>query len=162
MISPATGEVVFSDGLGFGPLELYSVLNQVDICSMPFPLVSGWTKRVMGVHPSNHGEFDVEIVCDGDDRVQTVAVSHVHSFYQSDTPEDSERRAFHVGIINFDLLGQREFSWGEVLSCLDIERNKDWLVVVYTTEIAVPLSRAELLRCLYEHQPEPQDNSASE
>lgn len=39
---------------------------------------------------------------------------------------------------------------GEVV---DIEHNKDWLIVVYTVGPQIPLHRAELLRELYEHEP---------
>jgi hypothetical protein len=117
----------------------------------------GWSKYILGNHPSDHGQFEVEAVCDSSRRIETVAVAHIHSFYQQDTAGDSERHAFHEGIISTDLRGQREFSWGLALSCLDTRANKDWLVIAYTAELHVPLRRAEFLRHLYEHEPMPEN-----
>ncbi|HSI15763.1 MAG TPA: hypothetical protein VK961_27190 [Chthoniobacter sp.] len=119
---------------------------------LPIP---GWTQHLLGVHPSEYGLFEVEAVSDRDSHIQAVLLAHSHSFYQSDTPSDSERRTFHEGVIGSDLLGQREFSWGEAFCRLDTGNNKDWLVIVYTIGPQVPLPRAELLRHLREHEPIP-------
>lgn len=154
MILPATGEVIFSDGLHFSPHEPLSVSSGTP--RRPFGLVRGWSKYVLGKHSSDHGEFEVEVVCDTGRRIETVAVAHIHPFYERETAGDSERHAYHEGIIATDLRGQREFSWGMALSCLDTRANKDWLVVVYTAELHVPLRRAEFLRHLYEHEPVPE------
>jgi hypothetical protein len=79
------------------------------------------------------------------DRIQVVLMSHRHSFYELNTPDDAERRAFHEGVIHTDLAGQREFSWGEVLCRLEPIPNKDWLVVAYSNESKVPLPDREVL-----------------
>jgi hypothetical protein len=153
MISPVTGEVVFSDGLRFSPHEPLSESHIQDARSHSQLPIPGWTQHILGVHPSSHGPFEVEAVSDRDSRIQAVLVAHAHSFYQPGTPNDSERRAFHESVIGSDLHGQQEFSWGKAFCRLDIEHNKDWLVVVYTVGPQVPLHRAELLRHLREHEP---------
>jgi hypothetical protein len=160
MISPVAGEVVFSDGLRFSPHEPLSASHIQDARSHSRLPIPGWTQHILGVHPSEHGSFEVEAVSDRDSRIQAVLVAHSHSFYQPGTPNDSERRAFHESIIGSDLHGQQEFSWGEVFCRLDVEHNKDWLAVVYTVGPQVPLQRAELLRHLREYEPVPNSRNA--
>jgi hypothetical protein len=152
MISPISGEVVFSDGLRFSPHEALCEAHIRDARSHSMLPVPGWTQHVLGGHPSEHGRFEVEAVSDRDSRIQVVLLAHSHPFYQSDTPGDAERRTFHESIIGTDLLGQREFSWGEAFCRLDAKNNRDWLVIVYTAGPQVPLQRAELLRHLREHE----------
>src|SRR3954462_2189054 len=122
MISPVSGEIAFSDGLRFSPHEPLSNERAPDIRSHSLP-ISGWTQHFLGVHPSDHGPFEVEAVSDGDNRIQAVLVAHSHSFYDPHTPKDSERRAFHESVIGTDLLGQHGFSWGEAFCRLDTEHN---------------------------------------
>jgi hypothetical protein len=153
MISPVSGEVVFSDGLQFSPHASLTASHIRDARSHRLLPIPGWTQHRLGVHPSEHGSFEVEAVSDRDSRIQVVLVSHAHSFYQPNTPNDSERRAFHESILGSDLLGQREYSWGEAFCRLDTERTMDWLVIVYTVGPQIPLQRAELLLHLYEHEP---------
>jgi len=160
MISPVSGEVAFFDGLRFGPHEALSESHVRDARSHTMLPIPGWTQHLLGIHPSDHGSFEVEAVSDRDSRIQAVLVAHSHSFYQPDTPSDSERRTFHESIIGSDLLGQREFSWGEAFCRLDTTHNKDWLVIVYTVGPQVPLHRAELLRHLREHEPVPGSRNA--
>ena len=145
MILPNTGEVIFLDGLHFHPHGKLPA----DAPGLLFPPVPGWSKFVLGPHPADRGEFQVEVVCDAKRRVRTVAVSHQHPFYQPDTPGDAERRAFHEGVIGSDLRGQREFSWGYALLCMDEKANRNWLVVFYSTELHVPLGRVEGLPQLF-------------
>jgi len=86
---------------------------------------------------------------------RVLLLAHTHPFYQADTPDDSERRAFHEGIISSDLAGQREFSWGQVFCRLDNKSNKDWLVLAYTLGPQVPMQTAAVLLHLHDHEPEP-------
>jgi len=160
MISPVSGEVVFSDGLRFSPHEALSASHIQDARSHSLLPIPGWTQHRLGIHPSKHGPFEVEAVSDRDSRIQAVLVAHAHSFYRPDTPNDSERRAFHEGVIGSDLLGQREFSWGEAFCRLDPDHNKDWLVIVYTAGPQIPLQRAELLRHLRGHVLVPDSRNA--
>jgi hypothetical protein len=155
MISPVTGEVVFSDGLRFSPHEELSaehIRDAVSHAQLPIP---GWTHHLLGIHPAAYGRFEVEAISDRDSRIQAVMAAHLHPFYRLDTPEDSERRVFHEGIIAQDLHGQREFKWGTVYSKLEIKNNKDWLVIVYTTGPQIPLQEAQLTRYLSEREPLP-------
>ena len=71
--------------------------------------VPGWSGHQLGVHPSELGDFDVEVLTDAESRVQLALLAHVHSFYQRETPRDAERRAFHEGVVHSELDGQREF-----------------------------------------------------
>lgn len=145
MILPNTGEVIFSDGLHFRPHGKLVVNTP----GQPFAPVPGWSKFMLGPHPADRGEFEVEVVCDSQQRLRTVAVSHQHPFYQSNTAGDAERRTFHEGVLGSDLRGQHEFSWGYALLCQDEHANRNWLVVFYTTELHVPLGRVEGLHQLY-------------
>ena len=151
MISPVTGEVIFSDGLRFRPHEPLRASHIRDACSHTQLPIPGWTQHLLGVHSSDHGSFEVEAVSDRDSRIQAVLVSHSHYFYQPGTPDDLERRVFHEGVIGADLHGQREFPWGEAFCKLDTAHNQDWLVVIYTVGPQVPLHHAELRRYLYAH-----------
>jgi hypothetical protein len=160
MISPVTGEVAFSDGLRFSPHEPLSDGRIRDARSHSQLPIPGWTQHILGIHASEHGFFEVEAVSDRDDRIQAVLVAHSHSFYQPDTPNDSERRAYHESVIGSDLHGQQEFSWGEAFCRLDAEDNKDWLVIVYKVGPQVPLQRVELLRHLREHEHLPSSRKA--
>jgi len=117
----------------------------------------GWKRHVLGAHDSEHGTFEVEALSSGGDRVQVVLLAHQHAFYEPNTPEDAERRAFHDGVIHSDLAGQREFSWGEVRHRLEPKPNKDWLVVAYSHEARMPLpDRDDILRLLA-HEIAPDD-----
>lgn len=155
MISPITGEVAFTDGLRFSPHEPLSEAHIKDARTHVQIQIPGWTSHVLGAHSSSYGVFDVEAVSDEESRIQAVLVSHIHSFYESGTANDSERRAFHESIIARELHGQQEFSWGTVFCRLLAQHNRDWLVVVYNIGPHVPLHRAELLRHLREHEPVP-------
>jgi hypothetical protein len=155
MISPVTGEVLFSDGVRFSPHDPLSrrhLHHARAHVSLPIP---GWTQHFLGIHPSDRGSFEIEAVSGPESRIQAVLLAHSHSFYQPDTPNDSERRAFHQGVIAADLCGQREFSWGQAFCRLEPTPNKDWLVVVYSIGPPVPLYHAALLRHLREHEPVP-------
>ena len=87
-----------------------------------------------------------------------VLLSHHHSFYQPDTPHDAERRAFHEGVIAKDLMGQKEFDWGEALCRLETSRNKDWLVIAYSRDAKVPLEVKQMLSSLLAHERMSEEN----
>jgi hypothetical protein len=151
MISPVSGEVVFSDGLRFSRHEALSASHgRKALSRSPLP-IPGWTQHRFGIHPASHGPFEVE--SDRGNRIHMVMVAHSNPFYGPDTSIDSERRAFHDSVIASDLLGQREFSWGEVFCRLDTTEKKDWLVIAYAAGPQIPLHRAGLLRQLYEREP---------
>jgi hypothetical protein len=121
--------------------------------------IPGWTLHLLGEHESDHGCFEVQAVSDPACRIQTVLLSHAHPFYSEETPEDAERHAFHEGVIESDLGGVREFSWGEVFCRVDEDSNKDWLVVVYKSGPKVPLHPPILPRQLRAHAPVPEPAS---
>jgi hypothetical protein len=156
MISRTTGEIVLANGVIFAPqcglLEEHLIeLREHHELSVP-----GWTLHLLGEHESDHGTFEVQAVSDPKCRIQTVLLSHVHPFYGDETPEDSERHAFHQGVIESDLGGLREFSWGEVFCRVDESSNKDWLVVAYKPGPHVPLRPPVLPRQLRARSPLPE------
>src|SRR5258707_2685091 len=124
MISRASGEATFV-ALRILPQAILAPGQAQGTHALPVP---GWSQHVLGIHHSDRGAFEVEAISDQQCRIQVVLLAHHHSFYQAGTPEDSERRAFHEGVISSDLAGQREFSWGRVFCRLDNKSNKDWLV----------------------------------
>ncbi len=87
--------------------------------------------------------------------VEAGYLSHRHPFYQLDTPEDAERRAYHEGVIAFDLRGQLEFPWGHVFCRLQLGPKCDWLVVVYNPFDNVPLHARAAEMFLTAHEPVP-------
>jgi len=151
MISRFTGEVTFQD-LRILPQAALVSAEAGRAQSLP---VAGWLHHVLGIHHSDRGAFEVEVVLDAQRRIRIVLLAHSHPFYLADTPEDAERRAFQEGIISSDLAGQREFSWGQVVCRIDKKANKDWLVVAYTIGPKVPMQTDEVLRHFYAHDPEP-------
>jgi hypothetical protein len=155
MISPVTGEVFFSDGLRFSAQEALSEKHICDARAHALLPIPGWTRHVLGVHPADRGDFEIEAISDRDSRIQVVLLSHAHAFYELGTPSDSERRAFHEGILNLELFGQREYSWGEAFCRLEPQANRDWLVIVYALGGGIPLHAGVLLSQLYEHEPAP-------
>jgi hypothetical protein len=156
MIAARTGEIDFEDGLRItahvliGQLRRRLPVEKVSVCELP---IKGWRKYELGEHTSDFGVFTVEAVTSSELRVEGVFLSHSHSFYESATKDDSERRAFHDGVIASDLLGQREFPLGHVFCRLDRESNRDWLVVIYNPFASVPLHQREEFRVLFAHEP---------
>jgi len=162
MIDRATGEVDFQSGLHFAPHCLVEKLVTLAGTGTKFKtqtlLLKGWKRHLLGAHDSEHGTFEVEALSSGGDRIQVVLLAHQHAFYEPNTPEDAERRAFHDGVIHSDLAEQREFSWGEVRHRLELKPNKDWLVIAYSHEARIPLpDRDDILRLLA-HEIPPGDN----
>jgi hypothetical protein len=155
MISHVTGEVAFEDGLRFAPQEELAEGHLRSARSHRLIEEAGWSQHVLGVHRSDHGDFEVEAVSDRSCRIQMVLMAHSHPFYQPDTRDDSERRAFHEGVLESDGLAQGSFSWGEVLRRLDPAANRDWIVVVYSLGPHVPRLDPAPLPRLYEYQPKP-------
>lgn len=152
MISRITGEVKF-ENLLITPQAIVPVGLRQKTRALPVP---GWSRHQLGVHQSDLGAFDVEVLSDADGRVQLALLAHAHPFYERGTPGDAERHAFHEGIIDSELAGQREFSWGEVLCRLDQHANKDWLVVAYNQGPHVPIMFPEVLLHLHGRQPYPE------
>ena len=158
MIIASTGEVCFETGLCVAPHQPFqSILadakwkNQSTVSLRKLPL-EGWTQYVLGIHKSDHGDFEVELATGPELRVEGVFLSHHHSFYDPSTPEDAERRTFHEGVIAADLHGQREFSWGHIFCRVDTKANRDWLVLIYNPFSNVPLHAREVYRQLFEHE----------
>ncbi len=158
MISAKTGEVLFSTGLCFGPQELLTSEHIREARKHLLLPVPGWSHHVLGRHPSEHGEFEVEAVTDRQSRIQIVLLAHAHSFYHEGTPDDSERRVYHEAVMVADLHGESEFSWGRVFCQLDDRTNRDWLVVAYSSDSHVPLASPELIRHLREQEPMPEED----
>ena len=162
MINRVTGEIDFKDGL--------QILPHCAANSLPTPperplkvqtqklSLGTWKRRVLGAHPSEHGIFEVEVLSADDDCIHVVLLSHHHRFYEAGTPEDAERRAFHEGVVNSDLGGQREFTWGEVICRLEMPATRDWLVVAYNRQPRVPLQEKTVLLHLCAHEKLPDDN----
>jgi hypothetical protein len=120
--------------------------------------LTGWKRHVLGLHTSEHGTFEVEALS-AEEGIQVVLLAHRHAFYEQNTPDDAERRAFHEGVISSDLAGQREFTWGEVICRLERASNKDWLVIAYSREAKVPLQVKEVLLRLCAHEKMPEQHS---
>ena len=134
MISRITGEISFRDGFHIAPQRPIESVHAKQTLTL-----KGWKRHILGIHPSEHGDFEVEALSTEQDRIQVVLLAHRHPFYEASTPADADRRVFHEGVINSDLAGQREFSWGEVVCRLEATRNKDWLVIAYSRDADVPL-----------------------
>lgn len=157
MITAITGEAAFSDGLQVAPHSLFSDLlkthpghaTSVRVRELP---VEGWKQLVLGIHASDKGEFEVEAAMGPEHRVEGLFLSHHHSFYEARIPADSERRAFHEGVIATDLRGQHEFSWGHVFCRLDKKTNRDWLVLIYSPFSNIPMHKREVYKILTEHE----------
>jgi hypothetical protein len=144
MINRVTGEIDFRDGLRILPhctVDSLEIVQErpVKVRTQKL-LLGGWKRHVLGTHLSEHGNFEVEALSANDDCIHVVLLSHEHAFYESGTLEDAERRAFHEGLVNSDLAGQREFAWGEVICRLEMPANRDWLVVAYNRQPRVPFS----------------------
>jgi hypothetical protein len=154
MISRITGEVSFQSGFHISPHRAIETSHK----SQALPL-KGWKRHILGSHPSEHGNFEVEAISKDEDRIQLVLLAHQHSFYRPGTPLDAERRAFHEGVISLDLAGQREFSWGEVVCRLEAGSNKDWLVIAYNRDADVPLGEREVLLRLLAHEKIPDEST---
>ena len=163
MINRTTGEISFRDGLHIVPHSGIQSLMANDevrpkIRTQKLSL-KGWKRHVLGFHDSEHGTFEVEVLSADEDRIHVVLLAHRHEFYESTTPGDAERRAFHEGVVNVDLAGQKEFKWGEVLFRLESASNKDWIVVAYSREAARPLQVKEAILRLCAHEDLPGDNT---
>jgi hypothetical protein len=163
MINCVTGEIDFGDGLRIVPhcpLDSSSTGREKSAKVQTQKLSLGdWKRHVLGSHPSEHGTFEVEALSADDDCIHVVLLSHQHRFYEAGTPEDAERRAFHEGVVNSDLAGQREFTWGEVICRLETPAKRDWLVVAYNRQPRVPLPEKTVLLRLCAHERLPDHNA---
>ena|SRR6202453_2239159 len=161
MIIASTGEVYFGKALSVMPHQPFSSImvdakRKGDFSKRKLP-IEGWTQFMLGIQKSDHGDFEVEVVTGPELRVEGVFLSHHHTFYDPKTPDDTERRVFHDSVIAFDLRGQREFSWGHVFCRVDVQSNRDWLVVIYNPFSQVPLHAREAYRKLFAHEIPPAD-----
>jgi hypothetical protein len=160
MIIASTGEVYFGKTLSVLPHQPFpSIMVDVKrkgVSRRKLP-IEGWTQYMLGIHKSDHGDFEVEVVTGSELRIEGVFLSHHHSFYDPRTPDDAERRIFHDGVIASDLRGQREFSWGHVFCRVDTKANRDWLVIVYNPFSEVPLRAREAYRQLFAYEIPPAD-----
>jgi hypothetical protein len=164
MINRATGEVSFQSGLHIRPhCSVQSLpasqgrdVVKIKINTRNLPL-KGWRRHILGFHASEHGTFEVEVLSGDEERVYLVLLSHSHKFYEKGTPDDSERRAFHEGVISSDLAGQKEFAWGEVVCRLETTFNQDWLVIAYSRDAQVPLPKRDVILRLRAHEKMPED-----
>jgi hypothetical protein len=151
MISPVNGEVGFDDGLCVACHATLGTLAPFVVSSRDLP-VPGWMQVVLGLHTADHGDFQVEASVGAERRVEALFLSHRHPFYEVDTPEDSERRAYHEGVIAIDLRGQSEFPWGRVFCRFDPLVKYDWLVIVYNPFKDVPLHARAVEKVLMAHE----------
>jgi len=151
MINRVTGEVSFQSGLHIVPHRAIASPHKTRALSL-----KGWKRHLLGIHPSEHGAFEVEALSKEADRILLVMLSHQHSFYEPDTPADADRRTFHEGIISQELAGQREFSWGEVTCRFIPTFKRDWLVVAYNRDADIPLPEREVLLRLLAHESIPE------
>jgi hypothetical protein len=162
LISPLHGAVSFGRGLRIEAHAQIATLL-VPVLRSGYPSVTreipipGWRQYLLGVHRSEHGEFEVEAAVSEEDRVEALFLSHRHSFYQADTPGDAERRVYHEGVISSDLRGQKEFSWGHVFCHFNARLRRDWLVIVYNPFLNVPLDPRAVKMLLAAHEPFPSD-----
>jgi hypothetical protein len=151
MIAPATGEVRFHDSLTIVALCPVQFL----ICERPgttFKKLHTSERKWQGMHPSEHGVFEVEVVSGSDDRVHAVFLAHVDPQQRSRGGE-LERGDLHEQVIAIDLKGQKEFSWGEVGCRLSEAGKKEWLVVAYGKGPPVPRPPEEAIRHLIGQAP---------
>ncbi len=153
MINRVTGEISFESGLRIVPHCAFQLLpGKTEKMRTVEMSLKGWKRHILGHQTSEHGTFEVDALSQEEGRILVALLSHQHAFYEPSTPNDAERRAFHEGVINADLAGQKEFKWGEVLCRLDAPRNTDWLVVAYSRSAKVPLQAREVLLRLYAHE----------
>jgi hypothetical protein len=153
MISPANGEVTFSDGLCIAAHDRINDFSGAVVSNHPHP-VAGWHQYIFGFLVSDYGRFQVEAAVNELRRVEAVFLSHCDPLYHADKP-DPGRIACHQSIIATDLLGQKDFPWGHTFCRFDPESKRDWLVVVFNPFINVPLQSRSAERQLTEHEPTP-------
>jgi hypothetical protein len=154
MISYVTGEVSFLDGIHISPRRSIWLLRATER-----RFEKEMVRHILGIHPSDHGAFEVEVHTRGLDCIQLVLLAHQHPFYQPSTPRDAERRVFHEGVIGSDLAGQREFSWGKVACNWESACNKNWLGITYSRDTGVPLHEPEVLLRLFAHKDIPDEST---
>lgn len=139
MISRLDGEVSFSDGL-----VIRSHMRLRDLPkSLSAPAGSselGWMVFRLGIHPSAHGNFEVEVACATADEqpVFLVVLVSADPFFATPAEGDRERWVFHEGVLARELSGQREFPWGEAFCKYDPQDRRNCLNVVYTAGPKVP------------------------
>lgn len=158
MISRHDGEVSFSDGLVIRPhMPLWHLPSASR--DLAGGSLMGWGMFTLGTHPSQYGDFAVEVACATVDQrpVFLVVLVSMNPFFRMPVEKDRERRVFHEGVLARELSGQREFSWGEAFCKYNQEDRRDCLNVVYTAGPKVPSfpgSAAEFLTAEASH-PEP-------
>ena len=148
MIAALDGEVSFADGLVIRAHDSVRTLPLKPEVLGSSPL--GWVYFSAGRHPSEHGEFAVELACSEADELAIflVVLWSVNPFFQTASEEDRERAVFHESVLARDLRGQREFSWGEAFGKYNRQDARNCLNVVYTAGPKVPRMTREGLRAL--------------
>jgi hypothetical protein len=148
MIGAANGEVVFADGLIIRPHGSLKSLPLQPKMLGSSPL--GWSYFDAGRHPSEHGEFAVELACSDAEglAVFLVVLWSMNPFFDILSDQDRERAAFHEAVLARDLRGQREFSWGEAFCKYNRQDARNCLNVVYTAGPKVPDFFPQRLRAL--------------
>lgn len=150
MINRVTGEVSFRS-LHIVPHQAIALPHKTRALSL-----KGWMRHLLGIQPTEHGDFEVEALSKANHRILLVMLSHEHPFYEPGTLADAERRIFHEGIINAELAGQREFSWGEVICRFQSPLNRDYIVIAYSRDADIPLPDREALLRLFAHEKTPE------
>jgi hypothetical protein len=154
MISQVNGEVSFQDGLCIGAHSHLAGISTFVVSSHEVS-IPGWSRHPLGIHRSNHGEFDVHAIVGDERRVEALYLSHSHSYYSEETPDDAERRIYHEGVIAADLCGQHEFGWGQIFCRYETIARRDWIWVVYNPFTNVPLRASSIEMILAAHEPLP-------
>jgi hypothetical protein len=140
MISQLDGEVSFSDGLVVRPH-----MPSSDLLTSSSTLIGaselGWMAFRLGEHPSEYGNFLVEVACaTEEDPVFLVVLVSTDPFFATPVEGDRERWIFHEGVLARELCGQREFAWGEAFCKYDRQDRRNCLNVVYVAGPKVPNS----------------------
>ncbi|NJK92756.1 MAG: hypothetical protein HC904_13595 [Blastochloris sp.] len=149
MIDLATGQIHFQDGLVFSPhCKAPEMMSRKQLA---FP-IAGWKRFDYGDRISEYGRMEVGAVCNDDSATQLVILSHLHSYYDDQTPGDVERSLFHEYVVTNDLKGQREFSWGVIHVTTDAKNNRNWIVVVYTPGANVAQADRIEIKSLFEYR----------
>src|SRR5436190_3858424 len=99
VIDSTSGEIAFAGRLSIVPhveIKVIAAATQKQTTDLP---IEGWHQHWLGIHRSEFGDFETEVVTGPETRVEAVFLTHQHSFYEAGTPEDGERRTFHEGLI---------------------------------------------------------------
>lgn len=178
MIATTNGEIYFRDGLVISAqASVDDLVRSLDrprllafrATAVPVPDFPSWHQHALGVHPSDHGWFEVEVTSGPDRRVHAVHLRHVER-KAAETSEPPVEDALHrlEGVLKADLRGQTEFNWGR--AHLTIEEHarpagaggrhpadaEARLLILYTEGPPVPLQETESTGHLEDQAPFPE------